>query len=297
MSDLFALQDEVTSRIAVALNIELLMAAAAQPTDHPDALDYIFRARAAMFKPPSSAGYREAVGLFEHALALDPRSVEAQSSLATALASRVLDNMTDAATADIVRAEALAGQALAASPRSPLAHYAKGQVLRAQGRFAEAIPEYERALASNRNWVGALHALSQCKVFTGAIDEAIALAQQTIRLSPRDPLIHIFYFRIGQVHLLGSRIGEAIVWLEKARNGAPAHPNFRAWLASAYALTGETGGASTELAEARSLSGDDRYSSLARLQAVPGLWGLPKIQALFEATYFAGLRKAGMPEE
>ena len=205
--------------------------------------------------------------------------------------------MTDAATADIVRAEALAGQALAASPRSPLAHYAKGQVLRAQGRFAEAIPEYERALASNRNWVGALHALSQCKVFTGAIDEAIALAQQTIRLSPRDPLIHIFYFRIGQVHLLGSRIGEAIVWLEKARNGAPAHPNFRAWLASAYALTGETGGASTELAEARSLSGDDRYSSLARLQAVPGLWGLPKIQALFEATYFAGLRKAGMPEE
>jgi hypothetical protein len=26
-------------------------------------------------------------------------------------------------------------------------------------------------------------------------------------------------------------------------------------------------------------------------------WGVPKIRALFEATYFAGLRKAGMPEE
>jgi hypothetical protein len=26
-------------------------------------------------------------------------------------------------------------------------------------------------------------------------------------------------------------------------------------------------------------------------------WGVPKIRALFEATYFAGLHKAGMPEE
>jgi hypothetical protein len=41
---------------------------------------------------------------------------------------------------------------------------------------------------------------------------------------------------------------------------------------------------------------DDRYSSIARLRAV-GPFGGPKIRALFEATYFVGLRKAGMPEE
>jgi hypothetical protein len=41
---------------------------------------------------------------------------------------------------------------------------------------------------------------------------------------------------------------------------------------------------------------DDRYSSLARLKAL-GYFGLPKIRALYEATYFAGLRLAGMPEE
>jgi hypothetical protein len=39
-----------------------------------------------------------------------------------------------------------------------------------------------------------------------------------------------------------------------------------------------------------------RFSSIASLKAV-GYWGVPKIRALFEATYFAGLRKAGMPEE
>jgi hypothetical protein len=44
------------------------------------------------------------------------------------------------------------------------------------------------------------------------------------------------------------------------------------------------------------LSLDGRYSSIARLQAA-AYYGVPKIRALYEATYFAGLRKAGMPEE
>ena len=51
-----------------------------------------------------------------------------------------------------------------------------------------------------------------------------------------------------------------------------------------------------ELAEARRLVGDDRYSSIARLRAVES-WGAPKIRALVETTYFAGLRRAGVPEE
>ena len=124
--DLFAVQDEITSRIAVALRSELNFAEAARPIDHPDALDYVFRARAAAAQPKTREVYAEAVGLFERALALDPHSVETHSRLASLLAARVLDNMTDMAAADILRAERLAGQALAASPGNPLAHYAKG---------------------------------------------------------------------------------------------------------------------------------------------------------------------------
>jgi len=222
----------------------------ARPTANPDALDYIFRGRAASNKPPSRDKYAESISLYEHALALDPRSVEAQSLLAGALMARVLNNMSDAAAADIARAEGLAGQALAASPLTPLAHYAKGQVLRAQRRYEEAIPEYETALASDRNWVDALHHLGQCKLFAGAMEETIPLVEQ-----------------------------------------APAQPYIRAWLASAYALKGETERAAVELAEARRLSGDDRFSSIARLKA------LGYFRALVETTFFAGLRKAGMPEE
>ena len=121
-SDLFILQDEITSRIAVTLNLELVRAEAARPTEHPDALDYILRGRAAYLKPPSRERYADAFRLFEQALALDPQSVEAQSQLAIALAARVLNDMTDTAELDILRAEGLAAQALAASPpQSPSA--------------------------------------------------------------------------------------------------------------------------------------------------------------------------------
>jgi len=293
--DLFTLQNEITGRIAVALNVALISAEAARPNPHPDALDYILRGRAAMHKPLVRENRAEAISWFDRALALDPRSVEAQSLLAIVLAGLVLDNMTDTATADLGRAENLAGRALATAPNSGVAHYAKGQVLRAQRRFAEAIPEYEMALASDRNMT--TYALGQCKLYTGAIEETIPLVEHAIRLSPRDRLIGIFNQQIGRVHLLQSRTDEAIAWLEKARNATPAHPGIRAELASAYALKGETDRAFAELAEARKLSLDDRYSSIARLTAVVGYWGVPKIRDLFEATYFAGLRKAGMPEE
>src|SRR5262249_21310091 len=46
LKDLFALQNEITTSIAVALNVELINREAARPTDNPDALDYILRARA-----------------------------------------------------------------------------------------------------------------------------------------------------------------------------------------------------------------------------------------------------------
>jgi adenylate cyclase len=295
-SDLFTLQNEITSRIAIALDLELIGVEAARPTEHPDALDYILQGRAAHSKPPTPDKYVEAISLFERALALDPRSVEAQGRLAIELTARVLDQMSASTAADIARAEGLVRQALGAAPRSPLAHFAKGQVLRVLKRYAEAIPEYETAITFNRNWVNALGPLAECKLFAGSIDEMMPLVEQAIRLSPQDPFIAIWYFRIGLAHLLQSRIGDAIVWLEKARSANAELPYARSHLASAYALKGQTERSASELAEARRLSLDGRYSSIARLQAT-AYYGVPKIRALYETTYFAGLRKAGMPEE
>jgi tetratricopeptide (TPR) repeat protein len=70
---------------------------------------------------------------------------------------------------------------------------------------------------------------------------------------------------LGQSKLLAESIDE-VISLEKARSAMPASPVFRA-----------------------------RLASRATPNALPP--NSPKTRALYDATYFAGLRKAGMPEE
>jgi TolB-like protein/tetratricopeptide (TPR) repeat protein len=294
--DLFRLQDEVTSQIAVALNLELVGVEAARPADNPDAFDCLLRGRAALYRGPTSENFAEAIVQFERALALDPSSVHARALLAYALADRVLDQLSEAVGSDLQRAEELSAEALAASARNPMAHFAKAQVLRAEYRYNEAIPEYETTIALNRNWVLALANLGLCKFLTGSIEDSIPAQEHAIRLSPRDPHLPNWYWRIGMVHLLQSRSDEAILLLEKARSTNPRLPGPHAWLASAHALRDDMARAAAELAEARRLSGDGRYSSIATLKRLR-LYGSPKIYALAETTFFAGLRKAGVPEE
>jgi TolB-like protein/DNA-binding winged helix-turn-helix (wHTH) protein/Flp pilus assembly protein TadD len=294
--EMFALQNAITARIAVALDLEVTGAEAARRSEHPDAMEYILRGRAALSKPSTPENYVQAISLYERALTLDPGSVEAKSWLATALVTRMFDALADSPAADVARAEELAGQALAASPRSPLAHFAKGMVLRAQGRDEEAIPEYEAVIAFNPNWVYAITSLGWAKFMTGSIQETIPLQEQAIRLSPSDPAIDAWYWRIGMVHLLQSRTDEAILWLERARSANPGRPSTHTWLASAYALKGEADRAAGELTEARRLVHGNLYSSITRLKATLP-FGVPKIRALYESTFFVGLRKAGMPDE
>ena len=295
-SDLFAVQDEITSRIAVALDLELVTAEAGRTTEHPDELDYILRGRAVRNKPDTRDNYAEAIRLFERALVLNPQSVEARSRLAGALAGRVLDEMTGSRAADVERAAELVGRALAQFPNNSYAHYAKGQVLRAHNRFNEAIAEYESSLAFNRNFVNAYAHIGRCKLFTGSVGEAILFHEQAIRRSPRDPSLHIWCHRIGQARLLQSLVDQSILWLERGRSANPAFASHHAWLAAAYALKGNTERAAFELTEARRLSGEDRYSSIACVQN-SGFFAVASVRLLFEATFFAGLRKAGMPEE
>ena len=65
--DLFMLQDEVTRRIAFALDVQLINAEATRKIDDPDALDCILRGRAAEAKPPTRDTYAEAIaGSSEH---------------------------------------------------------------------------------------------------------------------------------------------------------------------------------------------------------------------------------------
>src|ERR1700730_14110066 len=182
IGDLFALQSEITARLAAALQSQLAIAEARRPTDNPDALDYILRGRAVLTRPISKENTEEAVALFEAALALDPNSADAAAWLAVALTVRVSDEFSDSPDADLQRAEQLAGRALAAAPNSALPHYARGQVLRAQSRFKEAIPEYETAIALDRSRAPAYANVGWCKFLTGSAEEAIPYFEHAARV-------------------------------------------------------------------------------------------------------------------
>jgi len=296
LANLFVLQNEITSRIAIALNLELTSREATRPTDNPDALDYILRARAEIYKPRSLVTIAAAIGLLERALSVDHNSVEAKSLLATMLLSRVLDFGNSSEDADMSRAAQLAAEAVATAPRNPFAHFAKAEMLRVRRRCAEAIPEYETVLTMNRNSVAAMANLGRCKIWRGPVEEGIAAQENAIRLSPRDPNTWSWYFRIGEGDLLLSHIEDAVVWLEKARNGNPAPDYIHAYLAAAYALGGDGEEAAAELSEARRLGGEGSYSRIAHLRARTR-YETQATRNLCEATFYAGLRKAGMPEE
>jgi adenylate cyclase len=170
LGDLFALQNEITERIARALQSQLAIAEAGRAIAHPDARDYILRGRAQLTKPISRETYDEAVRDFETAQALDPHAADAQAWLAVVLAVRVLDELSDFPSVDLHRAGELADEALAATPNSPMAHAAKAQVLRAQGRCAEAIPEYETSIALDRSRAPLYAHVGWGKFLIGSVD-------------------------------------------------------------------------------------------------------------------------------
>ena len=294
IGDLFALQNEITARVAYALQGQLFIAESRRPTNNPDAVDYILRGRAVLTNPVSRENYDKAEEYFGKALALDPRSVDAAAWLAVALTVRVTDELSDSPDVDLQRAEQLAGQVLAAAPNLGLAHYAKAQVLRAQSLCKEAIPEYETAIALDPSRVPAYAHVGWCKFLTGSVDEALPYFEHAIRLNPSGPGIAPWYGRMGVVQLLESQTEAALVSLEKASGENARLPFVHAYLAAAYALTGQGERAHAELAEAQRLS--KAYSSLANVEK-SSWFDEPKIRALAEASYFPGLRKAGLPEK
>jgi adenylate cyclase len=294
IGDLLALQNEITSRIAIALGRALIGVEGAHRPTSPDAMDYSFQARAAELRQqPTPHNFVEMIGLYERALALDPGFAEAKTRLALALTSRVLLQMSSNRDADLARAQELLGQVLT---DTSLVHWARGQLLRAQGRPTDAIREYEPSIALDGNSPNVYGSLAQTKLLTGSFEEVVPLIEQAIRLSPSDPDLGFWYDSIGMTHLLQSRTGEAIVWLEKARSASPTRHFVHGDLAAAYGLNGDGERAAAELAEARRLSVNANfYSSIAQLGRFRS--SVQKVRTLFEATYVLGMRKAGMAEE
>lgn len=81
--------------------------------------------------------------------------------------------------------------------------YSQGMDFFADGRLAEAIDAYKKALEQDPNYADVLHALAMAHASNDMLDEAIEVAKRLIAVSPDDELAYtslsIFYQRKGMI--------------------------------------------------------------------------------------------------
>ena len=296
VANLFALQDSITSNLAMTLSLEMVENAAhvAAQSAHPSAVDLVMRGRAAALRPRDKRSTQEARSYFEEALAIAPASAEAKTGLAEILVGKVLSLMSDDRERDLAEADALVSQSLADQPGSAWAHYVKGEVLRVGRRTDEAAREYQAALSFNRNYAPARGNLAYCKILAGLPDEAIPLLHQTIETSPRDPLLAIWHSRIGQAELYAGRFEAAKTAFELSISLNPGLVWNHLYLAGVFGLLADRERAAASLATAQRLSSD--LDTIARYRTISQV-AHPRLIALREATLIQGLRVAGMRDE
>jgi len=289
------LQDEVISRLARTIHVELIAAesrrVARERPDNLDAVDHTLRGWAAWNQHLSLEAAREARSFFEAALRLDPDNVEALIGAASAHMWEVNMYVSDDRAGQIRAAEAAVTKALNLAPDNAQAHLTYGLVLYAMRAADRALREFEFAIRLDHRLAAAHAHLGLTKVFLGRPGEARAHIAEAMRLSPRDPLLFLWHFYIGVADIHRGRVVQP---LESLRKSVEINPN---WGLSQFALAGALGlaGLLAEAAEvcavARRLAPNFTIAKYRAEAVSDNAVYLAKRQHFCE-----GLRLAGAPE-
>jgi TolB-like protein len=237
VADLFNMQDEIVSRLAQALEAELLAAEArrAERTPDPDAMDLYFLGRASFNRGHTANNLSQARSLFARALALDPGNVAALVSTALVDLTMVGGFLTDDCPARLAAAEANLVKALSLLPRDAAALALLGVAKILSNRAAEGIVECEQALALDRNLAYAHACIGVGKNYIGRAAETEGHVREALRLSPRDIGAFWWMMFVGNAKSFIGVYPEAVVWLRRSidlnRNMPFAHFNLAAALA------------------------------------------------------------------
>jgi TolB-like protein/class 3 adenylate cyclase len=294
VADLFDVQDEIVSRLANTLNVELIKAEArrAERSLRPDAIDLYFQGRVFLSKGITPAVMVRARDYFMRALALDPDNVEAAVATAQVDLAIGSSSMADDGPAHFRAAEEVLSDVLLRAPNHPRAHMLLGAVQIRTGRATKGIAECRRALTLDRNLADAHGFIGLGKHALGRGDEVEGHIQEALRLSPRDTRIFLWFMIVGMAKLMANADLEALDWL---RRSIEANPNFglaHFHLAGTLAMTGD-------LKEARSsaeagLALDPGFT-IRRYDVSSFLSENPLWLARREH-FYAGMRQAGVPE-
>jgi len=240
IADLFDMQDEIVARLANQLQAELVGAEArrAEKTPNPDSVDLYFQGLAMVNRGLSADLLTSARGFFERALELDPGNVDARALAGIVDVAAAFGFMFDDPRPVLVRAEADLAKCLAAAPNHSPAHYGMGMALVATNRSLRGMEELERALAIDPNLARARAFLGLAHLYVGRAEETEGHVVEALRLSPRDPLIHLWFMFAGFAKTLLGKWEEALPWLRKSIDANPNNPWANFYLSACLAHLG-----------------------------------------------------------
>jgi adenylate cyclase len=223
LTDIFALQDEITQSVTAAIEPKLVEAegvhSQGRSPEDLDAWDLVMRAVASFWRM-TAAESEAAINMLRLAVQRYPNYAPAQSMLSFAL---LVSDLVGWAPADkpYRLAADLAHRAAELDDNDPWAHLALGYLAFTARQTDDAVREFQRALNLNPNFAAAYGYLGWAVVFDGRHEEAIEYFQQAFQMSPHDPLIAFFYAGMCAAHYFARRFDEAVGWGRKTIQQRP----------------------------------------------------------------------------
>jgi DNA-binding winged helix-turn-helix (wHTH) protein/TolB-like protein/Tfp pilus assembly protein PilF len=304
-SDVFAVQDSISKRVAGALALELnddeQRRLSRRYTGNSKAYELYLRGRY-FWNKGSGEGFKKGVGYFEQAIQMDPKFALAYSGLADsyilmgsyshgqippreamskarAAAERALaidDTLAEAHASlafvklnydwDWPGVEREFRRALELDPNDARTHHWYSNYLMAMSRTQEALAESRRALELSPTDVAINEHLGWAYLMARQYDQAIEHSRATLELDPDFVQAHRV---LSLADLYGGHYEVAISELQKAVQPTAADPVPLALLARAYALSGRAAEARNLLRELEELS-KQRYVSPADIAVLRG---------------------------
>jgi adenylate cyclase len=212
LTDIFALQDEITKKVVAAIEPKLLEAegtrSRSRSPEDLSAWDMVIQANS-LFWRLTTAEREAAIAVLRRAVERYPDYAPAQSMLAfVLLISGYLGWVL--MESQLQEAAGLAARAEELDPSDPWAHLALGYVAFVRRRTSAAAAEFQRALDLNPNFAAAHGYLGWALAFDGQSEQAIAHLKEAIRMSPHDPQNAIFNSGLAIAHYLAGRFAEAV---------------------------------------------------------------------------------------
>ncbi len=287
-TDIFALQDEITTSVVAAIEPQLYaaenMRLQSKPPESLDAWGCVMRAMPFIWTWVSQND-DTGVKLLKRAIELDPGYARARSLLAWIFASRVsLGNMDF--ERGISEALILAQRAIDLDPDDPWGHMAAGYVNAFSRRFGPAVEELNEALLRNPGFSFARIILAVAYGYAGLAEEGYRQLEIATRMSPRDYAQAANLSVEGLCHFVACRYADAVT---AERRAVQIRPDFgTAWrtLTAAAGLVGDFELARQGLAECKRLQPDISVAWIEKYY--------PMVRAEDRAKYVEGLQRAGL---